>query len=160
MLVFSRNKLTTVEDLKDGTLRVKVISNDTWFSLSLEMSIRIPDMEIADIKGEISRSPYKKCIETLPVLQEAVGVRISTGLIKNINAFIAGEKGCRRMADMILEGCDQVVNRFTFSSIRQMADIKPEDRAAAQREFLKMNPQLIGSCIAYSKDSPLVKVEG
>lgn len=160
MLVFSRNKLTTVEDLKDGSLRVRVFSNDTWFSLSLEMSIRMPDLEIADIKGEINRSPYKRCADTLPVLQEAVGIRISTGLIKNINAFIGGERGCRRLADMILEGCDQVVNRFTASAIRQMADIKPEEMAAAQREFLKMNPQLIGSCIAYSKDSPLVKVEG
>ena len=159
MLVYSRNKLTTVEDLKDGSLLVKVISNDTWFSLSLEMTIKVPDMEIAGIKGEINRSPYEKCCEALQILQEAVGVRISTGLIKNINAFIANEKGCRRIADMILDGCDQVINRFTFSTLRQMKDIKEEDRAAAQRQFLKMNPQLIGSCIAYAKDSPLVKLE-
>jgi hypothetical protein len=160
MLVYSRNKLTTVEDLADGSLKVRVISNDTWFSLSLEMTIRLPDMEIAEIKGEISRSPYTKCAETVSVLQEAVGVRISTGLIKNINAFIANQKGCRRMADMILEGCDQVVNRFTSSSMRQLENIKAEDRATAQKEFLKMNPQLIGSCIAYAKDSPLVRGEG
>ena len=159
MLVYSRNKLTTIEDLKDGSLLVKVISNDTWFSLSLEMTIKVPDMEITDIKGEFNRSFYETCVETLPVLQEAVGIRIGPGLIKNINALIGNQAGCRRMADMILDGCDQVVNRFTFGMIRQMKPIKDEERPAAQREFLKMNPQLIGSCIAYAKDSPLVKVE-
>ena len=40
-----------------------------------------------------------------------------------------------------------------------MQNIKEEDRAAAQREFLKMNPQLVGSCIAYAKESPLVRPE-
>ena len=159
MLIYSRNKLTTVEDVEDGKLRVRVISNDTWFSLSLEMFIRIPGMEIVNIKGEILRSPYEKCGEAMPVLQEAIGVRIGTGLIRNVNAFIANEKGCRRMADMILEGCDQVINRFTFEVLRRMKDIKDEDRPAAQREFLKMNPQLIGSCIAYAKGSPLVMEE-
>ncbi|MBN1375592.1 MAG: DUF2889 domain-containing protein [Dehalococcoidia bacterium] len=159
MLVYSRNKLTTVEDLQDGSLRVKVTSNDTCFSLALEMSIKIPDMEIAAIKGKIVRSPYAKCSQALSILQEAVGVRIGTGLIKNINAFIANEQGCRRLADMILEGCDQVVNRFTYSTIHQGKDIKPEELRAAQIEFLKSNPQLIGSCIAYAKDSPLVKLE-
>lgn len=154
-----RNKQTTVEDLKDGSLLVKVTSNDTCFSLELEMTIKIPDMEISDIKGDIVRSPYNKCSEALAVLQEAVGIRIGTGLIKNINAFIANEQGCRRLADMILEGCDQVVNRFTFSTIHKGRNIKPEELRAAQKEFLKANPQLIGSCIAYAKDSPLVKLE-
>jgi len=159
MLVYSRNKLTTVEDLKDGSLLVKVTSNDTWLSLSLEMTIKVPDMEIASIKGEFSRSFYEKCHETLPILQEAVGIRIGPGLIKNVNALIGNRTGCRRMADMILDGCDQVINRFTFSMLSQMTTIKDEDKPAAQREFLKMNPQLIGSCIAYAKDSPLVKGE-
>jgi hypothetical protein len=159
MLVYSRNKLTTVEDLKDGSLLVKVTSNDTWLSLSLEMTIKVPDMEIASIKGEFSRSFYEKCHETLPILQEAVGIRIGPGLIKNVNALIGNRTGCRRMADMILDGCDQVINRFTFSMLSQVTTIKDEDKPAAQREFLKMNPQLIGSCIAYAKDSPLVKGE-
>jgi hypothetical protein len=159
MLVYSRNKLTTVEDLKDGSLLVKVTSNDTWLSLSLEMTIKVPDMEIASIKGEFSRSFYEKCHETIPVLQEAVGIRIGPGLIKNVNALIGNRTGCRRMADMILDGCDQVINKFTFSMLSQMTSIKDEDKPAAQREFLKMNPQLLGSCIAYAKGSPLVKGE-
>ena len=159
MLVYSRNKLTTIEDLKDGSLLVKVTSNDTWLSLSLEMTIKVPDMEIAGIKGEFNRSFYEECHKTLPVLQEAEGIRIGPGLIKNINALIGNRTGCRRMADMILDGCDQVINRFTFSMLSQMTTIKDEDKPAAQREFLKMNPQLIGSCIAYAKDSPLVKGE-
>lgn len=160
MLIYSRNKLTTVQDIEGGNLRVKILSNDTWLSLWVEMVIKVPDMEITEIKGEFERSFYGKCGDTLPVLQEAVGIRIGPGLIKNINALVGNKNGCRRMADMVLEGCDQVINRFTFSTLRQAENVKEEDRAAAQREFLKMNPQLIGSCIAYAKDSPLVKSEG
>jgi hypothetical protein len=160
LLVYSRNKLTTIEDLENGSLLVKVTSNDTWLSLSMEMTVKVPDMEITDVKGEFNRCFYEKCRETLPVLQEAVGIRIGSGLIKNINALVGSRTGCRRMADMILDGCDQVINRFTFSTLRQMQDVKEEDRAAAQKEFLKMNPQLIGSCIAYAKDSPLVRGVG
>jgi hypothetical protein len=158
MLIYSRNKVITVEEPEGGTFNVKVISNDTWLSLSLEMIVKVPEMEITDIKGEFTRSFYGNCVETLPILQEAVGIRIGPGLIKNITALIGNAKGCRRMADMILDGCDQVINKFTFDMMSQMKPIKDEERAAAQREFIKANPQLIGSCIAYSKDSPLVKV--
>ncbi len=159
MLVYSRNKLITVEDLENGSLLVKMTSNDTWLSLSMEMMIKVPDMEITDIRGEFNRSFYDKCRETLPVLKEAVGIRIGPGLIKNVNALVGNKTGCRRMADMILDACDQVINRFTFSTLRQAQNVKEEDRAAVQKEFLKMNPQLIGSCIAYAKDSPLVRQE-
>jgi hypothetical protein len=159
MLVYSRNKLCTIEDMENGSLLVKVTSNDTWLSLSVEMTVKAPDLEITDIKGQFDRSFYDKCKDTLPVLQEAVGIRIGPGLIKNVNALVGSKIGCRRMADMILDGCDQVINRFTFTTLRQMQNIKEEDRAAAQREFLKMNPQLIGSCIAYAKDSPFVRQE-
>jgi hypothetical protein len=145
--------------MENGSLLVKVTSNDTWLSLSVEMTVKAPDLEITDIKGQFDRSFYDKCKDTLPVLQEAVGIRIGPGLIKNVNALVGSKIGCRRMADMILDGCDQVINRFTFTTLRQMQNIKEEDRATAQREFLKMNPQLIGSCIAYAKDSPFVRQE-
>ena len=150
---YLRNKHTSTTVLEDGSLFLRVVLNDTYFSSSVEMVIAVPDLEIISVKGEIDRCFNERCAEAIPLLQQAVGLRIGPGLIKSVTGLIGGSKGCPKMADLVLECCDQVVLHFTLQQMKKARlHGSEQDLAMAGREMLRQNPGLIGSCIAFSEE--------
>ena len=157
--VYLRNKHASTIVLEDGSLLLRVVLNETYFSSSVEMVIAVPDLEIVSVKGEIHRCFNERCSEAIPLLQQAAGLRIGPGLIKSVTGLIGGSKGCPKMADLVLECCDQVVLHFTLQQMEKARLLGLEhDLALAGREMIRQNPGLIGSCIAFSEDSPLLEV--
>lgn len=157
VLSYARNKYATTTDLEDGALLIRAALEDTIFAGTVEMEVKVPDLEISSIKGEIKRAFNKECQETIPLLQEAVGLRIGSGINKTINDLVGGSEGCPRLADLVLECIDEVVLRFTLPTIRESQSGSWEERAEGTREMLRQNPGLLGSCIAFAKDSPLLE---
>lgn len=158
-LVYLRNKHASTTVLKEGSLFLRAVLDDTYFSGSVEVVIAVPDLEIVSVHGNIDRCFNASCIEAIPLLQKAVGLRIGPGLIKSVTGLIGGSKGCPRMADLILECCDQVVLHFTLQQMKKSQLYgSEEDLAKAGREMIKQNPGLIGSCIAFAEGSPLLEV--
>jgi len=156
---YLRNKHASTIVLADGSLLLRVVLNDTYFSSSVEMVIAVPDLEIVSVKGEIHRCFNERCSEAIPLLQQAVGLRIGPGLIKSVTGLIGGSSGCPKMADLILESCDQVVLYFTLQQMNKARTYGSEqDLAIAGRDMLRQNPGLIGSCIAFAEGSPLMEV--
>ena len=159
-LSYTRNKHASTIDLDNGDVLVRAAIEDTFFAAAIEMTVSVPDLEITSIKGEISRSFHQECQEAIPLLQKVVGVRIGTGLIKAVNSLVGGRTGCPKMADLILECCDQVILRFTLPNIKEFSFKTPEEYSKVQRERLSQNPRLIGSCIVYAKGGPVLKAIG
>jgi hypothetical protein len=157
VLSYARNKYATTTDLEDGALLIRAALEDTVFAGTVEMEVKVPDLEISSVKGEIKRAFNKECQETIPLLQEAVGLRIGSGINKTINDLIGGSEGCPKLADLVLECIDEVVLRFTLPTIRESQSGNWEERAEGTREMLRQNPGLLGSCIAFAKDSPLLE---
>ena len=159
-LDYTRNKHASTIDLDSGDVLVRAVIEDTFFGAATEMTVSVPDLEITSIKGEISRSFHQECQEAIPLLQKAVGIRIGTGLIKAVNSLVGGRTGCPKMADLILECCDQVILRFTLPHLRENSSKTGQEWIEAQREMVRQNPRLIGSCIVFAEGSPLLKVMG
>lgn len=160
MLSYTRNKYASTIDLEDGALVVQATLEDTFFSSVVEMVVKVPDLQIASINGKIKRAFNDKCRKAIPLLQKVVGLHIGPGTFKTVNALIGGSTGCPRMANLVLECCDQVVYRFTASMVRDIQSRSSQEQIEATREFIKQNPHFIGSCIAYSEGSPLLKELG
>lgn len=156
ILSYTRNKYASTTDLDDGSLLVQTRVEDTFFAATMEMVVKPPLLEITSVKGEILRYFNDECREAAPMLQKAVGLQIGTGFIKAVNGLIGGSKGCPRMADLVLEGCDQVILRFTVDPLREILTKSAEELIEAHKVFVTGNPRLIGSCIAFSKGSPLM----
>lgn len=156
-LIYARNKHASTTDMDDGSILVRVTLEDTFFAGAAEMIVRVPDLEIASLSGQIKRSFNVECQEAVPLLQKAVGLRIAPGLIKSVSGLIAGPVGCPKMADLVLECCDEIVLRFTLDPVRNIQSKSGQERTEAGREFLRQNPGLVGTCIAYSKGSPLLE---
>jgi len=158
--VYTRSKYATAEDLEDGSLLLRASLEDTYFAAEVEMVVKVPDLEIASLKGDIRRAFNAQCRDALPLLQEVVGLRIGSGVNKTINDLVGGPDGCPKLADLVLECIDQVVLRFTLPSVAESLEVSDEDRLKGAKEMLKQNPRLIGSCIAFAEGSPLLEAIG
>jgi hypothetical protein len=157
VLRYFRNKYATTMDLEDGSLLVRATLEDSFFAGTVEMEVKVPDLEIASIKGEIKRAFNEECREAIPLLQEAVGLRVGSGINRIISDLVGGSEGCPKLADLILDCIDEVILRFTLPTIRETQAIDWEERIEGMKEMLKKNPAMLGSCIAFAKDSPLLQ---
>lgn len=157
VLCYTRNKYATTTDLEDGSLLVRATLEDSFFAGMVEMEVKVPDLEIASIRGEIKRAFNEGCQEAISLLQEAVGLRIGSGINKTISDLVGGPEGCPRLADLVLECIDEVVLRFTLPSIRETQSISKEELIKGTGEMLRQNPGLLGTCIAFAEGSPLLE---
>jgi len=157
VLSYTRNKYATITDLEDGSLLVRATLEDSFFAGTVEMEVKVPDLEISSIRGEIKRAFNEECQEAIPLLQEAIGLRIGSGVNKTIGDLVGGSEGCPKLADLILECIDEVVLRFTLPTIKETQSINEQERIKGTREMLRQNPGLLGSCIAFTEGSPLLE---
>jgi len=160
ILDYIRNKHASAIDMDGQSLLARATIEDTFFAAMVEMMVRIPDLEITSVKGEITRAFREECQEAIPLLQEAVGLRVGPGILKAVSSLIGGAKGCPKLADLVLECCEEVILRFTLDPLKRMQSKTEQEWLEAQREFLQQNPRLVDSCIAFSKGSPLRKELG
>lgn len=156
-LCFTRNKVMEVEPLEDGNLSVTWRLVDSFLEANILMKVRVPELEIMEIKAGVPRSLHTECTQAPDSIHKVVGVRIGPGLRKIVRGLIGGEPGCNELADGVLECCNAVILHFTVPQIRAGEKLGDEERLEATRANLKTNPRLVGSCVAFGKDSPIMQ---
>ncbi|MBM3119616.1 MAG: DUF2889 domain-containing protein [Chloroflexi bacterium] len=157
---YTRNKHLTVRDL-NGSVLSRASINDTFFEAEVEVEVKVPELEILSAKGQIKRAFFPECQRAIPLLDKAVSMRVGPGITRTIKDLIGGTNGCNRLADLVFECFDAVILRFTAEQIRNNWK-KPEtleEEIKMQVEYLKQNPRLLDSCIAYIEGSPF-RTEG
>jgi len=155
--IYTRNKYATTTDLEDGSLLLRATLEDTFFAGVVEMEVKVPDLEIASIRGEIRRAVNEECQKAIPLLQDLVGLRIGSGTNKTVNDLIGSSTGCPKLADLVLECVDQVILRFTLPWLKGSQSQSEQGQIENLREMVRQNPRLVGSCIAFSKGSRLLE---
>ena len=92
-LCFSRNRCTEVEQVDDQTIRSACHLQDTLTDAFVEVEVRLPDLEIASVKGEVRRSYKKECLNLRQIL---TGFRNrSVSLKSGKRFFYRGENRCQ-----------------------------------------------------------------
>ena len=152
ILNYTRNKHTTVQDINGEEVLVRSIVEDTYFAAEVEMVVRKAGLKIVSIDGKIKRSFNEECEGAVSLLQKAVGLHIGSGIIKTVVDLIGGSNGCPRLADLILECCDEVILRFTVDQLGMVLSRVDRVPDAANKTFLKANPRLKNSCIIFAED--------
>lgn len=155
ILSYVRNKHATAADRPDGTLLARATVEETSFAAGVEVVVALPGLEITSVEAAVGRCFSGRCREAAAQAGKAVGLRVGAGIIKLVNAEVGGPGGCPRLADLILECCEQVILRFTVEPLRTILEKKGQDMIEAYKEFLVQNPRLVDSCIAFSAGSPL-----
>ncbi len=156
LLFFSRNRCTRVEQVDETTLKSCCRLQDTLLEASVEIMVKLPDLEIAGARGEVHRGPGRIEIEDLDRLQKAVGVRIGPAMSKIIKGLIGREGNMGELAFMVEECCHGVILYFTkLELLKWPKEIK--DLREHYAKMVRENIRLYNRCAAFAPGSSIVE---
>jgi hypothetical protein len=156
-LRFLRNKLVEVEPLSDGSLAVLWRLTDDLLKAEINLKVLPPDLEILEAEAKLERHVQKEWSSAPELIKKVVGVRVGPGLRKIVRGLLGGPKGCPVLVDGVLESANAVILHFTRPGLQMVDRLEDEEKLAITREMLKNNPRLVGSCIAFQDDSPIMQ---
>jgi hypothetical protein len=152
---FSRNRCTNVEQIDDTTMRSTCRLQDTLMDAFVEIKVRLPDLEIISVEGEIKRTHQKSCLETTDFLERVIGVRIGPGMQKIFEGLLGGATDCRQFVFMLEECCHGIILTFTKENVLKW----PEDQEALLKYLsndVKKHIRLYNRCAAFAPPSAIV----
>ena len=156
LLSYSRNRATNVEQIDDATLVCTCRLQDSLTDAHVTLHIRLPELEIIDANGSMTRSSRSACTGIENALAKVVGVRIGAGMKKIIRGLVSEATDSMEVAVLVEECCHAVILAFTKEMLAQV----PEELALEKHFFTNMvkeNIRLYNSCAAFAPGSPIVK---
>ena len=156
ILFFTRNRSTSVEHVDGNSVRACCRLQDFLMDAFVEIKVKLPDLELMDVRGEVYRSEQEIPPNVNESLGKAIGIRIGPGLLKIMKGLVGDRENMRELLNMLDECCQGVILSFTKDTLAKA----PEDREKAKEyyaQLLKDNVRLYDSCIAFAPDSPLVE---
>ena len=158
LLEYSRNRCTSVEQLDENTLRSVCRLQDTLTDARVEITVRLPDLEITGVISEVRRTYQEECRDASQALQKVVGVRIGAGMLKIIKGLAGKQTDCGQLIFMLEECCHGVI--LTFTKERLVSSPRPkeiEEAKAFYAAMVKKNVRLYNRCAAFAPGSSLVE---
>jgi hypothetical protein len=155
-LVFSRNRCTAVEQLDEQTLKSTCRLQDLLTDAFVQITVKLPDLEITSVAGEFYRTCQDECLDITQAFEKIKGVRIGSGMLKIIKGLVAEATDCRQLGFMIEECCQGVILSFTKDQLLQL----PEGEEIPVEQYQQMvrdNVRLFNRCAAFSPGSSMVE---
>ena len=156
ILCFSRNRCTSVEQIDEKTMKSSCRLQDTLTDALVEVLVKIPDLEVMGVSGEMRRSVGGEEIQVLDALKKVIGIRVGPGMKKIIKGLVGESEIEKQLAFMVEECCEGIILTFTKDVLLHA----PKDKLK-EREFfenmVRSNPRLYNSCAALAPGSPLVE---
>lgn len=121
ILDFQMNNLTTVELLAKGLWRITARTDDDLFSAEVVLDVKAPALDIRMASIKIRRDELGIAPDLSDATEKLVGVRVGPGMTKIVRGVIGAEGGSRRMAELVLEAMEMLVNALTVSELRKAA---------------------------------------
>jgi hypothetical protein len=159
------NNLTTVEQVGKGLWRIVARSEDNLFSGEVTLDVKMPALDIRTARLDAARDELGLVPDLAEAAEKLVGVRVGPGMTKIIRGIVADEAGSPRMAELVLEAMEMLVNALTVGQLRQVAQgsgepVKLESDGPKvflndvlmgdeQIKMMADNPRLKDSCVAF-----------
>ncbi len=156
ILNYSRNRSTTVEQIDEQTLQSSCVLRDTLSEARVEITVKLPDLEITDVTSTFQRALQEECYTQPENLKKVIGVRIGPGVLKIISGLIGEDYGCRQLTFMVEECCHGVILAFTKDTLMQTPE-QMEGRLDFYRNMVRKNIRLYNRCAAFAEGSPIVQ---
>jgi hypothetical protein len=153
---FSRNRCTSVEQMDGQTMRSTCRLQDTFMEADVEIMVKLPDLEITGIRGEVKRAGKTSCLEPTAFLEKVIGVRIGPSMQKIFEGLLGGASSCGQLLFMLEECCHGVILSFTKGTVQEF----PEDEEQAIKflaEDVKKHIRLYNRCAAFAPGSRIVE---
>jgi hypothetical protein len=156
ILNYSRNRCTTVEQIDEQTIRSSCTLRDTLTEARVDITVKLPDLEITDVTSDFSRAVKGECYTPPESLKKVIGVRIGPGMLKIIPGLIGEDYPCRQLTFMVEECCHGVILAFTKDTLMQTPD-QNEENVEFYRNMVRENIRLYNRCAAFAEGSSIVE---
>ena len=112
------------------------------------------DMVITGFEAVTDYGPYAICPSAAPNFARLAGLRIGPGFLKEANQRIGGVHGCTHLRELL--GQMGTVAFQTMFGVRAKKPPKPDAPGPNATETAG-KPMVLGTCLAYAPDSPVVQ---
>jgi len=159
------NVLTTVEAAQERLWRVITSLDDDLLAARVVLEIKLPALEIRSAVIEVTRDDLAAIPDMTQGQENLIGVRVGPGMTKIVRAVVGGENGSDRMAELVLEAMEMLVNALTVPELRKAAHlagqpsnydkdgpkVRLNDTVIGEEHVRVMadNPRLKDSCAAF-----------
>ena len=145
VLHFQTNHISTVEKIEPTLWRVLARSDDNLFSAEASLEVRLPALDIRRARLSVSRDVLGVVPDLSSAEEKLIGVRVGPGMTKIVRGLVGGQKGSDRMAELVLEAMEMLVNALSLSELRKAMEKGGESvgEAVAKAE-ISLNDVLIG----------------
>ena len=154
---FSRNRRTDVNQIDADTLISSCRINDPVTNAYVEITVKLPDLEIKDAQGKILSMDKKKAVSLTDSLESLKGMRIGPGMLKIIKGTIGASSDNKEVIYMVEECCHGVILLFTKEALLAGMPEKVSDVSGYYKKMVKKNIRMYNRCAAFAPGSPLVE---
>ena len=127
ILDFQTHNLTTVEMMENGLWCVTARTDDNLFSAEAVLHVRTPALDIREATISITRDVLALTPELSVAMARLIGVRVGPGMTKIVRGIVAEEAGSERVADLILDAMEMLVNALTVGELRKATGMFGEE---------------------------------
>lgn len=156
LLHYARNRTTSVEQTTPETLQAACRLQDNLMEAEVEITVRLPDLDITAVRARVLRDDRGLCSGGLEALENAVGVRVGPGMAKIIKGLVGEAFPCRQLVFMMEECCHGVILYFTKDELQAV----PDDVDQAREHFagmIRKNIRLYNRCAAFAPGSSITE---
>ncbi len=108
--------------LETNLWRVISRTDDDLYSAELVLDIGTPALDIKNAQFSASREVLGLAPDLSPALDKLVGVRVGPGMTKIVRAIVADEGGSGRVADLVLDAMEMLINALTVPQLRKATE--------------------------------------
>lgn len=111
------------------------------------------DMLIVAFEAETEFGPYAICPAAATNFSRLAGIRVGRGFIKAANERIGGVHGCTHLRELLAQ-MGTVAFQTLYSKRMKRASAP---NAVSSTDTPPARPAMLGTCLAYAPDSPVVR---
>jgi hypothetical protein len=139
------NNLTTVEMIEQGSWRVISRSEDDLFSAEVVLDVKSPALDIRQAKVEVKRDVLGLVQDLSTATDKLIGVRVGPGMTKIVRAVLGGENGSNRLAELVLDSMEMLVNAITVPELKKANELGGVSfRSESDGPKVYLNDRVIG----------------
>jgi hypothetical protein len=165
ILDFQTNHLTTVENVGQGLFRIVSRADDALCSAEVLLEVKLPALDIRKAELAVKRDVLALIPDLTTAAEKLIGVRVGPGMTQIVRGIVGGSEGSDRIAEIVLEAMEMLVNAFTAPELRKGMELGGQpvrldidgpkvylNNVLMGEEAVKVmagNPRLKDSCAAF-----------
>jgi len=150
MEIYERNINASVRRDDEMHIITKASLLDLNHNMRVEIRVRIADRMIVDANGQIVKSPFAICSQTVKFVKNMIGLKIERGITQKLSHLFGRAEGCTHLYELAVETVRLSSNMMLGFSA---GDKEWIERKLPDEEFIARAKEfLANSCLPFKND--------